>query len=42
MKRPTSEVVPPAPRDLEITAGVVEHRRMPRLLSARDLLRKLT
>ena len=38
MKRPASEVVPPAPR--EIVA--VEQRRMPRLPSARDLLRKLT
>jgi hypothetical protein len=40
MKRPASEVVPPAPR--EVTAGLVEQRRMPRLPSARDLLRKLT
>jgi hypothetical protein len=40
MKRPASEVVPPVPR--EVMAGVVEQRRMPRLPSARDLLRKLT
>jgi hypothetical protein len=40
MRRPASEVVPPAPR--EVTAGVVEQRRMPRLPSARDLLRRLT
>ena len=38
LKRPASEVVPPAPRE----AVVVEQRRMPRLPSARDLLRKLT
>ena len=38
MKRPASEVVPPAPREIV----VVEQRRMPRLPSARDLLRKLT
>ena len=38
MKRPASEVVPPAPREVV----VVEQRRMPRLPSARDLLRKLT
>jgi hypothetical protein len=38
MKRPASEVVvPPAPREVH-----VEQRRMPRLPSARDLLRKLT
>ena len=40
MKRPASEVVPPAPR--EVTVMVAEQRRMPRLPSARDLLRKLT
>jgi hypothetical protein len=38
LKRPASEVVPPAPREVV----VVEQRRMPRLPSARDLLRKLT
>lgn len=40
MKRPASEVSLPAHR--EVTAVVVEQRRMPRLPSARDLLRKLT
>jgi hypothetical protein len=40
MKRPASEVVvPPVPREVQV---VVEQRRMPRLPSARDLLRKLT
>ena len=39
MKRPASEVVPPVPREVAV---VVEQRRMPRLPSARDLLRKLT
>lgn len=40
MKRPASEVVPPAPR--EVLAVVEQRTRMPRLPSARDLLRKLT
>ena len=40
VKRPASEVVQATPR--EVTAGVVEHRRMPRLPFARYLLRKLT
>jgi hypothetical protein len=38
LRRPASEVVPPVPREVV----VVEQRRMPRLPSARDLLRKLT
>jgi len=44
MKRPASEVVPPAPREVVVVVVVVvvEQRRMPCLPSARDLLRKLT